>query len=78
MVSGSASVISGMGAISGSPLFVDNSMTVNLTGVADGQLLTIRLSGVTDIMTQVLPKVDVTAGILERKVVAALLTGQFS
>jgi uncharacterized delta-60 repeat protein len=35
VVSGSASVTSGIGNVSGNPIFADNTMTVNLTGVTD-------------------------------------------
>ena len=40
VVSGSASVITGAGSVSGSPTFAGNTMTVNLTGVADVQKIT--------------------------------------
>ncbi len=48
VTSGNASVDSGVGMISGSPVFSGNTMTVNLTGVANAQTLTIKLSNVTD------------------------------
>ncbi len=48
VVSGSAAVTSaGGGSVSGSPIFAGNTMTVNLTGVTNAQLITVRLSGVT-------------------------------
>nr|MBA2432777.1 S8 family serine peptidase [Chthoniobacterales bacterium] len=43
VVSGSASVASGTGSVAGSPTFSGNTMTVNLTNVANAQNLTITL-----------------------------------
>ena len=48
VVSGNASVTGGIGSVSGSPTFSANTMTVNLTGVADVQKITVKLQGVTD------------------------------
>jgi hypothetical protein len=39
-------------------------MTVNLTGVADLQKITVTLSGVTDIFSQVLPNTAISMGVL--------------
>jgi hypothetical protein len=39
-------------------------MTVNLSGVADVQKITVKLSGVTDAFSQVLPDTTVTMGVL--------------
>ena len=66
MMSGNASVTSGVGSVSGSPTFSGNTMTVNLTGVADAQKVTLTLSGVTDTSTpaQVLPNTTVSLNIL--------------
>jgi hypothetical protein len=64
MISGSAVVSSGIGNVSGSPLFSGNTMTVNLIGVADAQALAITLSGVTDEFSQVLPDTTLTARFL--------------
>jgi subtilisin family serine protease len=66
MASGNASVTSGVGSVSGSPTFSGNTMTVNLTGVADAQKITVTLSGVTDTSTpaQVLPNTAVSLNIL--------------
>jgi subtilisin family serine protease len=55
VVSGNATVSSGVGTVSGSPTFAGHIMTVNLTGVANGQTLTITLSDVTDEFSQILP-----------------------
>jgi hypothetical protein len=55
VVSGSASVISGTGSVSGSPTFSANTMTVNLTGVTNVQQIAVKLSGVTDSAAHVLP-----------------------
>ena len=64
VTSGSASVTTGTGTVSGSPVFSGNTMTVNLTGVTDVQLLTVTLSGVTDTFAQVLPNTPVSAKFL--------------
>ena len=53
VVSGSASVISGTGSVSGSPTFSANTMTVNLTGVTNVQQIAVKLSAVTDSMAHV-------------------------
>ena len=58
--SGSASVTSGTGSVSGSPTFSGNTMTVNLTGVANVQALTVTLNNVTDQFLQTLPSTPVT------------------
>jgi serine protease AprX len=55
VVSGAASVESGIGSVSGPPVFSGNTMTVNLSSVANVQTLTVRLSNVTDQFSQVLP-----------------------
>jgi hypothetical protein len=64
VVSGDASVTSGIGSISGPPTFSGNTMTVNLTGVADAQTLTITLSSVTDEFSQVLPDTPASVNML--------------
>jgi hypothetical protein len=64
VVSGNATVTSGIGNILGSPTFSSNTMTVNLTGVSDVQQITVTLSNVTDCFGSVLPNTMVTAGML--------------
>ncbi len=64
VVSGNASVTSGIGTVSGAPTFSGNTMTVNLTGVANAQRVTVNLSNVTDNSAQVLPDTSVTLGFL--------------
>ncbi|MEO5720579.1 MAG: choice-of-anchor Q domain-containing protein [Chthoniobacterales bacterium] len=64
VVSGSASVITGTGSVSGSPVFAGNTMTVNLINVTDIQLLTVTLSGVTDSFGQVLQNTSASAKFL--------------
>jgi hypothetical protein len=64
VVSGDASVTSGIGSVSGTPVFSGNTMTVNLTGVANAQTLTVTLSGVTDEFSQVLPDTPVSVNML--------------
>ncbi len=61
---GSAAVTTGTGSVSGSPGFVGNTMTVNLTGVSNAQLITVTLSGVTDNSAQVLPNTPVSMRVL--------------
>ncbi|MEO5721311.1 MAG: hypothetical protein ABIR71_07575 [Chthoniobacterales bacterium] len=60
VVSGNASLEEGIGSVSGSPTFSGNTMTVNLTGVADVQKVGVSLTGVTDSFAQVLPNTGVT------------------
>jgi hypothetical protein len=62
--SGTATIDSGIGTVSGPPVFAGNTMTVNLTGVGNVQVLTIRLSGVTDQYLQTLPDSFVSMGVL--------------
>jgi hypothetical protein len=64
VASGNASVTSGVGAVSGTPTFSTNTMTVNLTGVTDVQKLTVTLSGVTDTSAQLLPNTVVSMNVL--------------
>jgi hypothetical protein len=64
VTSGSASVTTGTGSVSGSPTFSANTMTVNLTGVTDVQKITVTLSGVTDSFSHVLPNTAVSANML--------------
>ena len=64
VMSGSASVTSGTGSVSGSPTFSGNTMTVNLTGVTDIQTIGVTLSGVTDSFAQVMSNTVVNARFL--------------
>ena len=64
VTSGSASVTSGTGSVSGSPSFSGNTMTVSLTGVTDVQKITVTLSNVTDSFAQVLPNTAVSMNML--------------
>ena len=48
VLSGSAMVTGGTGSVTGMPTYSDNTMTVQLTGVADAQTLTVTLTNVTD------------------------------
>jgi hypothetical protein len=64
LVSGDASVTTGVGTVSGSPSFAGNTMTVNLTGVTDVQKITVTLSNVTDEFAQVLPATPVSINML--------------
>jgi plastocyanin len=64
VVSGDASVTSGVGTVNGAPVFSGNTMTINLTGVATAQTLTVTLSNVTDVFSQVLPDTPVSMRVL--------------
>ncbi len=64
VVSGDAAVTGGTGSVSGTPTFSGNDMTVDLTGVADQQTLSVTLSNVTDNLSQVLPTTSVNANFL--------------
>ena len=64
VVSGNASVTSGIGTVAGSPIFSDNTMTVNLTGVTDQQQIAVTASDVMDTFGQTLPDTAVNAVIL--------------
>jgi len=65
VASGSANLgTMGSGSVSGSPVISGNTMTVNLTGISDVQLITVTLSGVTDNFGQVLPDTAVSAKML--------------
>ena len=63
-MSGSATVTGGTGSVLGSPSFVGKTMTVDLTGVADAQKVTVTLSQVTTSTAQVLPDAAVSANML--------------
>ena len=62
--SGSASVTSGTGAVSGSPNFARNVMSINLTGVTDAQRLRVTLSGVRDAYSQTLASTPINMNVL--------------
>lgn len=64
VVSGEATVASGVGTVLGSPTFSGNTMTVNLTGVTDVQTLGVMLANVTDNTAQVLPNTTVSLNFL--------------
>jgi hypothetical protein len=64
VVSGGATVTSGIGSVAGSPAFGGHTMTVELTGVADVQRIAVTLHGVTDNFAQVLPDTTVSMNML--------------
>lgn len=64
VVSGNATVTSGIGSVSGTPTFNSNTMTINLTGVANAQMLTLTLSNVIDQFSQTLPDTAVNVAFL--------------
>jgi autotransporter-associated beta strand protein len=55
VVGGTASVTTGAGRVTGTPVFAGNTMTVNLAGVADVQKITVTLQNVRDTLAQLLP-----------------------
>ncbi len=63
VVSGNAIVTNGIGTVA-STTFSNNTMTANLTGVADVQTITIVLSNVTDTFSQVLPNTAFNVSVL--------------
>jgi autotransporter-associated beta strand protein len=63
VVSGNASVSSGTGRTS-STTFAGNTMSANLTGVADVQKIIVTLSNVMDSFSQVLPNTSVSMNVL--------------
>ena len=64
VISGNAAVTSGTGSVAGSPTFSNNTMAVNLTGVANAQTVTVTLSNVTDSLSRVLSDTMVSASFL--------------
>jgi hypothetical protein len=64
VVGGDAAVSAGTGNVAGPPTFSGNTMTVDLTGVANAQVLTVTLSNVTDQFSQTLPNTNITAAFL--------------
>ncbi len=64
LVGGNASVTNGTGTVAGSPTFAGNTMTVNLAGVTNAQLLTLTLSNVTDSFGQTYPNTAFGASFL--------------
>jgi hypothetical protein len=64
VINGNASVNTGVGTVSGAPVFSGKTMTVNLTGVANAQALGVSVNGVTDQYLQTLPNTSVTVNML--------------
>jgi hypothetical protein len=63
VVSGTAAVTSGVGTVSGTS-FSGNTMTINLTGVANAQRLVVTLNNVMDTFGQTLPQTSVILSVL--------------
>jgi D-alanyl-D-alanine carboxypeptidase len=61
---GNASVTAGTGIVSGSPVFLGQTMEVSLTGVSDIQKIAVTIDGVTDNFSQVLPDTGVSVNML--------------
>ena len=64
IASATAEVTTGVAMLSGSTIISGNTVTVNLTGVANAQTVTVTLSNVTDTFSQVLPDTAVSASFL--------------
>ena len=64
VVSGNASVTTGIGTVNGSPTFSGTTMTINLTGVTTAQTITVTLTGVTDEFSHVLPDTPISMRVL--------------
>ena len=60
IVSGNAAVTAGIGSVIGTPTVSGNTMTVNLTEVANAQNLTVTLNNVTDSFSHVLSDTPVS------------------
>jgi hypothetical protein len=65
VVSGHASVTSGIGAVQGNPTFSGNQMTIALTSVANAQRITVTVTDVAGTTGPPLPGAGVTFGVLE-------------
>jgi autotransporter-associated beta strand protein len=65
VVAGNVSLTTGEG-VAGGPIFSGNLMSVNLTGIADAQKITVSLTNVRDTLSQILPdkivKINILAG----------------
>ena len=64
MMSGTANVTSGIGSVAGTPGLSGNTMTVELTGVANAQKITVTLSGLMDSSAQTLSDTPVSMNVL--------------
>ncbi|MEP6810748.1 MAG: dockerin type I domain-containing protein [Chthoniobacterales bacterium] len=64
IIGGNATVTTGSGSVAASPTFSTSKMTVNLSGVADYQTITLTLGGVTDSFGQVLPNTTLSVRML--------------
>ncbi|MDQ6626641.1 MAG: dockerin type I domain-containing protein [Verrucomicrobiota bacterium] len=64
IVSGSAAVTGGGGSVAGAPQIYGNTMTINLSNVANAQTVTVTVSNVTDTLGQVLPSATVSMRVL--------------
>lgn len=64
VTTGSAAVSSGTGSVSGSPTFAGNTMTINLTNVADVQTIAVDLTNISDSGSGFLPATTLRMGLL--------------
>ncbi|MDQ6655361.1 MAG: dockerin type I domain-containing protein, partial [Verrucomicrobiota bacterium] len=61
---GDVAVTAGAGSVAGAPTISANTLTVNLTGVANAQVTTVSLHNTTDVANQVLDDTSVNVGFL--------------
>jgi uncharacterized delta-60 repeat protein len=64
VASGKVSIANGAGTMSGTPTFTGNTVKANLSGVADGQMVTLRLTDMQDGFGRVLPEAAVNFHVL--------------
>jgi hypothetical protein len=64
VVDGVAEVTEGTGNVVGDPVFADNTMSIDLTGLANRHQVKVTLTGVTDEFSQVLPEREVAMNVL--------------
>ncbi len=64
LVDGHAGMVNGTASIAGKPAYTGNTLTVNLSDVADAQTLMLRLSEVTDTSGHVMPPMNVSLQVL--------------
>ncbi len=64
VASGRAAIVAGSATLAGAPSFAGDNLIVNLTGVADAQIITVALSDVTDAYGQTMPETMRSVGFL--------------
>ena len=64
LISGSASVTSGVGSVAAPPTLSGHTMAIDLTGVADRQTIAVSLSNITDSLGESMPDSTLIMGLL--------------